>query len=114
VNGSSAWLALALSIAASVVGQTLLKAAAQAGDFRAQLLDLRSLCGLAAYGLAALFYMLALRRLPMSVALPCTAVTYLVAVLIGHAVFRERLNLIQAGGVAAIGVGVVMLGVGSS
>lgn len=105
-----AWLMLGLSIAASVVGQTLLKAGASAPDFRAQLLDIRSVIGLAAYGLAALFYMLALRRLPMSVALPLTAVTYLGAVLMGRVAFGEQLNTAQVAGMALIGAGVLLLG----
>lgn len=105
-----AWVALGLSIAASIVGQWLLKAGASTGAFLAQLLDPRSLGGLTAYGVAAIFYMLALRRLPVSVALPLTAATYLGSALIGYAVFNERLNPGQVAGLAVIGVGVLVLG----
>jgi multidrug transporter EmrE-like cation transporter len=105
---------LGLSIMSSIAGQALLKAGAAAGDFRAQVFDLRSLAGLGAYGVAALFYMLALRRLPMSVALPLTATTYVGAVVIGCLAFGERLNPAQTAGIAAIGFGVLLLGVGSA
>lgn len=107
---SYAWAALGLSIVASIVGQWLLKAGASTGAFMAQLFDPRSLGGLTAYGVAAIFYMLALRRLPVSVALPLSAATYLGGALVGYAVFNERMNLGQLAGLAVIGVGVLMLG----
>jgi small multidrug resistance pump len=107
------WLALIASITASIAGQTLLKAGSAAGDFRAQLFDPRSLAGLAAYGLAALLYMMALRRLPMSVALPFTAVSYLAVALIGYFAFAERLTATQMTGVAVVSAGVILLAVGS-
>ncbi len=106
-----AWLSLGLSITASVFGQAMLKAGASAHEFRTQLLDPRSLTGLAAYGIAALFYMLALRRLPMAVALPLSATTYLGGALLGYFAFGERLNTGQFAGLMAIGFGVLVLGV---
>lgn len=105
-----AWLTLGASILASIAGQTLLKAGASAADFRSQLLDPRSLIGLAAYGVAAVFYMVALRRLSMAVALPLTSATYLGAALVGFLVFGERLNVGQISGLAVIGAGVLILG----
>ncbi len=108
------WAALLLSIAASIAGQVLLKAGAAAGDFRSQLFDPRSLGGLVFYGVAAVLYMLALRRLPMSVALPFTAVTYGAAVLLGRLAFDERLSAVQLAGVGVICLGAVVLAVGSA
>lgn len=109
-----AWLALVASIVASIAGQFLLKAGSAAADFRAQIFDARSLAGLAAYGLAALLYMLALRRLPMSVALPFTAMTYVAAALVGRWAFAEQLNLVQTAAIAIICVGAVTLALGSN
>ena len=108
------WAALVASIAASIAGQALLKAGSAAADFRAQLLDPRSVAGLAAYGLAALLYMLALRRLPMSVALPFTAVSYVAAALVGRWAFAEQLNTLQIAAIAIICIGTVTLAVGSN
>ena len=105
-----AWAALGLSIAASIAGQWLLKAGASTGTFLEQLADLRSLGGLTAYGVAAMFYMLALRSLPVSVALPLTAATYLGSSVVGYVVFAERLNFGQLTGLAVIGLGVLVLG----
>lgn len=104
-----AWTALGLSILASVAGQTLLKAGASATTFWAQLLEPRSIAGLAAYGLAAFFYMRALRDLPISVALPVTGVTYLAAALVGALLFGERLAALQFAGIALICAGVGLL-----
>ena len=67
------WVVLAAAIVTSMAGQTLLKAGAGAADFIAQLFDWRTMSGLVLYGGAALLYIVALRKIAMSVALPCTA-----------------------------------------
>jgi len=103
------WLVLALAIVTSMGGQTLLKAGAGADDFVAQLIDPRTMTGLVLYGGAALLYIVALRRIPMSVALPCTAISYVAAALIGHYTFGEAMGPGQIGGIALICVGVIVL-----
>lgn len=103
------WPALAVAVATSIGGQTLLKAGASGADFVAQLLDPRTVLGLALYGASALFYIVALRRIPMSVALPCTAVSYVAAALIGHFVFQEPVGTQQIAALTLIGAGVVLL-----
>jgi small multidrug resistance pump len=82
---------------------------AGAPDFIAQLLDIRTMIGLCLYGGAALLYIIALRRIPMSVALPCTAISYVAAALIGHYGFAEPLGAMRLGALALICSGVVML-----
>jgi multidrug transporter EmrE-like cation transporter len=103
------WAALLAAIATSMGGQTLLKAGAATPDFLAQLLDWRTLLGLALYGGAALLYIVALRRIPMSVALPATAISYIAAALIGHFVFREPLTAVHLLAIGLIMAGVVTL-----
>jgi multidrug transporter EmrE-like cation transporter len=103
------WSVLAAAIATSMVGQTLLKAGAGAPDFFAQLLDLRTLVGFVLYGGAAVLYIVALRRIPMSVALPCTAISYVAAALIGHYAFAEPLGLLRLGAIGLICAGVMVL-----
>ena len=103
------WIVLAIAITTSMAGQTLLKAGAGAADFVAQLFDWRTIIGLGLYGGAAILYIIALRRIPMSVALPCTAISYVAAALIGHYGFGEPLGLQHAAALALICVGVVML-----
>ena len=103
------WALLGGAIATSMLGQALLKAGAGAAGLAAQFLDWRTLVGLALYGGAALLYIVALRRIPMSVALPFTAVSYVAAALIGHFVFGEALGPLRLGALAVISAGVVLL-----
>jgi small multidrug resistance pump len=103
------WAVLAAAIATSMAGQTLLKAGAGAADFIAQLLDWRTILGLALYGGAAILYIVALRKIPMSVALPATAVSYVAAMLIGHYVFGETITLQHIAAMTLICAGVVLL-----
>jgi small multidrug resistance pump len=103
------WAVLALAIASSMGGQTLLKAGAGAPDFVAQLLDYRTILGLGVYGGSAILYIIALRRIPMSVALPFTAVSYVAALLIGHFAFGETIGPLHLGAIALICAGVVLL-----
>ncbi|HET7879891.1 MAG TPA: SMR family transporter [Acetobacteraceae bacterium] len=103
------WAALFVAIVTSMAGQTLLKAGAGATDFIAQLFDWRTLCGLCLYGGAAILYIVALRRIPMSRALPCTAISYVAAALIGHYAFGEVLGVQQIAAITLICGGVMML-----
>jgi multidrug transporter EmrE-like cation transporter len=100
---------LAAAIATSMAGQTLLKAGASVPDFIGQLFDLRTMAGLVLYGGAAVLYIVALRRIPMSVALPCTSASYVAAVLIGHYAFAEPLGAARLGAIGLICMGVVLL-----
>lgn len=104
------WLALAAAICTSLVGQVLLKAgAAGDGGFLAQLFRPATMVGLAAYGGAALLYIVALRRIPVSVALPCTAASYVAVAVIGHLVFGEALGAQKLAALLLICGGVVLL-----
>ncbi len=100
---------LAGAIAISMAGQTLLKAGAGAADFIAQLQDWRTMLGLLLYGGSAMLYIVALRRIPMSVALPFTAISYIAAALIGHYAFAEPLGAMHLSAIGLIALGVVLL-----
>ena len=103
------WWMLAGAITTSMVGQTLLKSGAGQASFAAQLLHWHTLVGLVLYGGAAVLYIVALRRIPMSVALPCTAVSYVAAALIGHYSFGEALGPAHLAALAMICGGVALL-----
>lgn len=109
-----AWIVLAAAITTSLVGQVLLKAgasgsvAASAG-FIDQLFRWQTIIGLGCYGGAALLYIVALRKIPMSIALPCTAASYVVIALIGWAVFGESLGVQKMLAIGLISLGVVLL-----
>jgi small multidrug resistance pump len=104
------WLALAAAICTSLVGQVLLKAGAVGGgSFFAQVFRPTTMVGLVCYGGAALLYIVALRRIPMSVALPCTAASYVVIALVGHFAFGEGLGAQKLAAIGLISGGVVLL-----
>jgi hypothetical protein len=42
-----------------------------------------------------MLYIVALRKIPMSVALPCTAASYVVIALVGHFMFGESLGIAE-------------------
>src|SRR5262249_55328978 len=103
------WGTLFSAIAISMAGQALLKAGAGAIDFLAQLLDWRTLFGLLLYGASSVLYIVALRRIPMSRALPCTAISYVAAALIGHYAFGEALGVTHMAAIVLICGGVALL-----
>ncbi len=103
------WAALMAAIATSMVGQTLLKAGAAEPNFVRQLLDWRTIVGFVLYGGASILYIIALRRIPMSVALPCTAISYVAAMLIGYFAFHEPVTLSHVAAIGLITSGVLVL-----
>jgi multidrug transporter EmrE-like cation transporter len=108
------WLALAAAISTSLVGQVLLKSGASGsvaaeGSFIDQLFRIPTMVGLVLYGGAALLYIIALRKIPMSVALPCTAASYVIIAIIGWAMFGESLGAMKIGAIALIAAGVALL-----
>lgn len=103
------WVLLLAAIATSTTAQALLKAGAGARTFMAQLLRWQTGLGLGLYGLAALPYIVVLRKIPLSVALPCTALSYVAVALLGHVVFGESLGVQKGVALALIATGVVVL-----
>ena len=104
------WLALVAAILTSLGGQVLLKAGAIGeGGFLTQVFRPSTMIGLIAYGGAAFLYIIALRRIPMSVALPCTAASYVAVAVIGHFMFGESLSTQKIAAIGLICGGVVIL-----
>jgi len=109
------WAMLAAAITSSMVGQLLLKvgaeglSAAGAGGFVGQVLRWQTLLGLACYGGSAFLYILALRRIPMSVALPSTAASYVLIAVIGWWFFQEPLGTQKVAAILLIAAGVALL-----
>ncbi|MFC3126767.1 DMT family transporter [Pseudoroseomonas globiformis] len=104
------WAVLAAAICTSLAGQVLLKLGTIGhGSFLVQLFRWQTMLGLVFYGGAAMLYIVALRKLPMSVALPCTAASYVIVALIGHYGFGEALGVQKIAAIALISAGVVLL-----
>ena len=104
------WLAIAAAILTSLGGQVLLKTGAIGeGGFLTQVFRPSTIIGLVAYGGAAFLYIIALRKIPMSVALPCTAASYVAVAVIGHFMFGASLSTQKVAAIGLICGGVLML-----
>lgn len=105
------YCALGFSILLGVAGQFLLKVGARSDspNIIAQLFTPASMVGLCFYFFAALGYMYALRKIPISVAFPMVSLSYPIIVLIAWSVFGESLGLPKAVGIALIMAGVILV-----
>jgi multidrug transporter EmrE-like cation transporter len=112
LGGIGAYAALAAAILAGVIGQTLLKAGSGEPTLIAQFLHPKTIIGIGAYGTGAIFYVLALRSIPLSVAFPSVAISYVVVAGLGVFLFNEPFSMVQVGGLVLICLGVVLLQVG--
>lgn len=102
--------ALLVAIIFGVAGQVLLKTGAQrTATLVAQFLDPFTMVGLVAYGLAAGFYIVALKRLPVSLAFPSVSLSYIVVAVLAHLLWQEPLGVAQFAGIALIGGGILLL-----
>ena len=87
----------------------LLKAGADAPDFVSQLVRPLTIAGLALYGLAAFLYIVALRKIPVSVAFPSVSLSYAIVAVLGHFLFGEPFGIKQIGSIELIMGGVVLI-----
>ena len=93
-----------------VAGQIALKSGAVASQsIVAQFLNPLTLLGLAVYALAAACYIVALKKIPVSVAFPSVAASYAVVAIIAHLAWNEPLGWPQLGGLLLIGGGIVLI-----
>lgn len=104
------YLSLAAGILLGVAAQLLLKVGATGeGDFVAQLFRPQTIIGLGLYGLAAFFYIIALRKIPVTVAFPSVALSYAIIAVLGVLWLKEPLSMLQISGIGLIMAGVVMV-----
>lgn len=104
------YLALLGGVLVGVIGQILLKTGAQrSGDMVAQFLDPYTIVGFAVYALAAILYIVSLKRIPLSVAFPSVSLSYIVVAVAAHLLWHEPLGLPQFGGIALISGGILLL-----
>lgn len=103
------YVALAIGVVAGIGGQVLLKMGADAPDFVSQVLRPSTLVGLALYGSAAFLYIIALRKIPLSVAFPSVSLSYAIVAVLGHYLFGEPFGMKQIGGIILIVGGVALI-----
>jgi small multidrug resistance pump len=103
-------LALALAVLGGIGGQLILKAGSvDAADTVSQLMRWQTIVGLAFYAASAILYLVALRRIPVSIAFPSVAVSYAIIAALGWLWWQEPIGWAQAAGIAMICAGVVLL-----
>ena len=105
-----AYIALSAAILLGIGGQIALKSAAIAApSLSAQFFNPMTLAGLVIYGLAAIAYITALNRIPVSIAFPSVAASYAIIAVLAHVLWSEPLGWPQLGGIALIGGGIVLI-----
>jgi len=108
------YVSLSIAIALGVVGQIVLKVGVIRSPSLAfsvpLLLNPIVLAGLAAYFFAALFYINAIRQIPLSVAFPSVSIGYVVVALLAHWIWGEAFGRTQILALVLIGTGVYILG----
>jgi small multidrug resistance pump len=103
-------VALALAVLGGIGGQLLLKAGSVgAQDMASQLMRVPTIVGLAFYAASAIFYIVALRRIPVSIAFPSVAVSYAIIAGLGWLIWAEPVGWQQVVGIVLICAGVLML-----
>ena len=101
---------LAAAILLGIVGQIALKSAANGSEtILAQFLHPLTAIGLAFYIFAALCYILALKRIPVSTAFPSVASSYAIVAVLAHLLWDEPFGWPQIAGIVLIGGGILLI-----
>ena len=105
------YVSLVGAILFGIAGQIALKAGALGSSLTigSQFLNPLTILGLAVYALAALCYVVALKKIPVSVAFPSVAASYAVVAIIAHLLWNEPFGWAQIGGLVLISGGIVLI-----
>ena len=104
------YLCLSGAIVFGIAGQIALKSAAIGSQtVAAQFLNPLTLIGIGIYFFGALFYIIALNKIPVSVAFPSVAASYAIVAVIAHLLWNEPFGWPQFGGLVLIGGGILLI-----
>ena len=104
------YTSLVAAILFGIAGQIALKSAAEgSATITAQFVNPLTIIGLAIYIVAALCYILALKKIPVSIAFPSVAASYAVVAVLAHLLWNEPLGWPQLAGIVLIGSGVLLI-----
>ena len=93
-----------------IAGQIALKSGAEgSSSIAAQFVNPLTLLGLAVYAAAAVCYVVALKKIAVSVAFPSVAASYAVVAVIAHLLWNEPFGWPQFAGLVLIGSGIVLI-----
>ena len=102
------YTSLAAAILLGIAGQIALKLATNSSaTVVAQFLNPLTIIGLGVYIVAALCYILSIRKIPVSIAFPSVAASYAVVAVVAHVLWNEPLGWPQMAGIVLIGSGVL-------
>jgi small multidrug resistance pump len=104
------YAALLAGILFGIMGQVLLKTGAErTAGVVAQFLDPFTILGFATYAIAAIFYIIAIKKIPLSLAFPSVSASYVIVAVIGHLLWAEPLGFPQLAGIVLIAGGLLLL-----
>jgi small multidrug resistance pump len=104
------YISLVGAILFGIAGQIALKSGALGSStLAAQFVNPLTITGLVVYALAALCYVVALKKIPVSVAFPSVAASYAVVAIIAHLLWNEPFGWAQVGGLVLIGGGILLI-----
>ncbi len=104
------YAALLAGIVLGVAGQIALKMGADGTRTIAlQFLHPATIIGFAIYVAAAVLYMIAIKKIPLSLAYPSVSLSYVIVGIIAHLMWNEPFGLAQMAGILLIGGGIVLL-----
>ena len=105
------YLSLAIAIAIGAGAQISLKeGATRSTGLQSILLEPYVWTGLIAYAGAAIFYLIAIRHIPLSVAFPSVSGSYLIVAILAHVIWGEPFGRVQILALLLIGAGIYLLG----
>lgn len=104
------YVSLVGAILLGVAGQIALKSGAEGSPtVAAQFVNPLTIIGFAIYVFAAFCYIVALKKIPVSVAFPSIAASYIVVAVIAHLLWNEPFGWQQLGGLLLIGGGILLI-----
>jgi multidrug transporter EmrE-like cation transporter len=104
------YVVLFVGIVFGVIGQLMLKSGAvRATDTIGQFIQPFTIVGLGFYVVAAACYIIAIKRIPLSLAYPSVSLSYIVVAVAAHYLWKEQIGLAQFGGMALIFGGILLL-----
>jgi small multidrug resistance pump len=104
------YVSLVGAILLGVAGQIALKSGAEGSPtIVAQFVNPLTIIGFAIYVFAAFCYIVALKKIPVSVAFPSIAASYVVVAVIAHLLWNEPFGWQQLGGLLLIGGGILLI-----
>ncbi len=104
------YASLAAAILFGIGGQIALKSGAVGSQsFIGQFLNPLTILGLAIYAIASLCYIIALRKIPVSIAFPSIAASYVIVAILAHLLWNEPFGWPQIAGLLLIGSGILLI-----